>query len=245
MRYLILFILSVFLLHAHADAQKIYLVAAGISDYPDTENDLNLPAKDAATIKWLYEQNSIVESVLLTNSQATRSNILTEIRSLFSKATPQDMVVIYFTGHGIPGYFCAYDEFLSYSELQKEMAQSQSLNKMIFADACFSGKLRETASQGNSNSSAAASLNVLLFLSSRENETSLELPTMKNGLFTAALQRGLRGGADVNRDRIITAKELFDFVSRSVKKMSKDRQHPVMWGKFDDNMPVMIWPKKK
>jgi uncharacterized caspase-like protein len=61
------------------------------------------------------------------------------------------------------------------------------------------------------------------------------------GFFTYALQHGLRGGADKNRDRIITAKELFDYVSEKVKKNSGNRQHPVMWGKFSDDMPVMKW----
>ena len=81
----------------------------------------------------------------------------------------------------------------------------------------------------------------MLFLSSRENEVSIESPSMKNGFFTTCLQRGLRGGADINRDRIITAKELFEFVSLGVKKLSRDKQHPVMRCKFSDSMPVMIW----
>ena len=55
------------------------------------------------------------------------------------------------------------------------------------------------------------------------------------------LQKGLRGNADANRDRTITAKELFDFVSEGVIKISNGKQHPVMWGKFPDNMPVMVW----
>lgn len=81
----------------------------------------------------------------------------------------------------------------------------------------------------------------MLFLSSRGNETSIERRDMKNGFFTSCLQKGLRGGADVNRDRVITAKELFSYVSRNVKLLSNDKQHPVMWGKFSDNMVVMKW----
>jgi hypothetical protein len=64
---------------------------------------------------------------------------------------------------------------------------------------------------------------------------------MRNGFFTAYLQRGLTGGADANKDRVITARELFVFVSQGVKRISEDRQHPVMWGKFSDNMPVITW----
>jgi uncharacterized caspase-like protein len=64
---------------------------------------------------------------------------------------------------------------------------------------------------------------------------------MANGVFTASLLRGLRGGADTNRDRMITAKELFDFVHSGVVEKSKGKQHPVMWGQFDDHWVLMDW----
>ena len=64
---------------------------------------------------------------------------------------------------------------------------------------------------------------------------------MQNGFFTTFLLRGLRGGADVDRNRKITAKELFKFVSEGVKEKSKDKQHPVMWGKFSDDYTIMDW----
>ena len=109
---------------------------------------------------------------------------------------------------------------------------------MIFADACFSGGIRSNAS---SNHQAHQDSDVLLFLSSRGGETSLESPFMVNGFFTTYLLRGLRGGADSDRNRKITAKELFQFVSQGVKERSKDQQHPVMWGRFDDNEVLMDW----
>ena len=64
---------------------------------------------------------------------------------------------------------------------------------------------------------------------------------MQNSLFTAFLERGLRGGADTDRDRTITARELFTFVSEGVRQRSGERQHPVMWGRFPDDMPLMVW----
>ena len=86
---------------------------------------------------------------------------------------------------------------------------------------------------------------MVFFLSSRTDEKSQERRGWRNSLFTAYLERGLRGGADTDRDRTITARELFDFVSQGVAKDSKQRQHPVMWGKFDDEMPMMVWKENK
>lgn len=81
----------------------------------------------------------------------------------------------------------------------------------------------------------------MLFLSSRNEETSMERPDMQNGFFTTYLQKGLRGSADMNRDRIITSRELFKYVSKNVIDISNGKQHPVMWGKFSNNMVVMKW----
>lgn len=218
---------------------KIYLVAVGVSDYPGNNRDLRLPANDAATVRYVYSKNSNAESVLLTNSDATKSAVLSKLRSTFAKATDNDIIVFFFSGHGTKGAFCAYDAQIPYSEVRQAMASSKAKNKMIFADACFSGKMR----QGRKNTAEQSfnNYNIMLFLSSRGNETSIERRDMKNGFFTSCLQKGLRGGADVNRDRVITAKELFSYVSRNVKLLSNDKQHPVMWGKFSDNMVVMKW----
>lgn len=218
-------------------AQNIYLVSVGVSDYPGTVNDLNLPADDARSICRLYKTNSRAEVVLLTDRRATRNEVITKSRNLLAKAKPQDIVVFYFSGHGMPGGFCAYDGTLSYQDIRKLFSACKAKNKMIFADACFAGDMRENKPGTGPDPGS----NVMLFLSSRDNETSIESPSMRNGFFTAALVGGLKGGADANRDRKITARELFLAASRKVKELSGDRQHPVMWGNFDDNMPVMVW----
>lgn len=224
---------------------RVYLVSVGVADYPGTENDLTLPAKDAHTIDSIYAKNSNVTSRVLLNTQATRENILSTMRTTYAQAGEDDIVVLFFSGHGYKGGFVAYDGMISYTLVRQAMASSPCKNKMIFADACFSGKIRTDRRDSHSSAQAARKAKVMLFLSSRSNETSIENRRMDNGFFTTYLQRGLRGGADANRDRVITARELYEYVHNGVVKLSKGKQHPVMWGKFDDNMPVMKWPKKK
>ena len=220
---------------------KVYLVSVGIADYPGTTMDLTLPAKDAQTITWLYSKNSSMQYCQLLNEEATKAKIIAAMNKVFAMAGVNDIVVFFYSGHGYPGGFCAYDGNLDYKEVRNAMAKSKCKNKMIFADACYSGKIRTNDSASQSEVAAAKKANVMLFLSSRSDETSIERRDMKNGFFTTYLQKGLRGGADVNRNRIITAKELFDYVHRNVVKLSGGKQHPVMWGKFSDNMPVMSW----
>lgn len=223
---------------------RTYLVAVGIADYssfPSKLNNLSLTVKDAGTIAWLYSQNSSVDYTLLVNEKATKKRIISAMNKLFSKAKKDDVVVFFFSGHGYPGGFCASDGNLGYGEVRRAMAKSKCRNKMMFVDACRSGGMRVSDADGEVAFNAAKGANVMLFLSSRNNENSIERRDMQNGYFTTYLQKGLRGNADADRNRTITARELFDFVHKGVSQISGGQQHPVMWGKFSDNMTVMKW----
>lgn len=220
---------------------KVYLVSVGISDYPGSSMDLTLPADDAKTITALYSKNTDMKYCQLLDEDATISKVKTAMNKVFSYAKENDIVVFFFSGHGYEGGFCLYDEHISYEEIRKAMAKSKCKNKMIFADACFSGQIRTDRVASQSAINASKKANVMLFLSSRSDEVSLENSNMDNGFFTTYLHKGLRGSADYNEDKVITAKELFRYVHSNVIELSDDRQHPVMWGNFSDNMPVMKW----
>ena len=221
------------------NARDVYIFSVGVSDYPGTINDLTFPSKDAKAMIRLYRQQGSGHTYLLTDANANRATILEKARQLFKNAKADDIVVFFFSGHGYPGGFCAYDGNLTYQDVKSLFAKCKSQNKMIFADACFAGDFRGKKASKTRNK---LSQSVMLFLSSRDDEVSYDgTRDMNNGVFTACLLSGLKGGADLNRDRVITAYELFKAVSQGVSKMTKDKQHPVMWGKFNHDMPVMTW----
>jgi uncharacterized caspase-like protein len=232
-KYVLTILLSVVCTHLTA---KTYILCVGIQNYPGTENDLFLCAKDARTMQWLFGKNGDAESLLLTNKQATSKNILASFSSLAAKCGPSDALAIFYCGHGTPGALYTYDCELDYRLLWNIFKKSQACHKFAFINACFSGTMRKEYNSDNLNNQ-----DVMFFMSSRSNESSLEITTMKNGLFTAYLQQGLRGAADTDLNRTITARELFNYVSRMVAEKSDNQQHPVMWGKFNDDMPVMVW----
>lgn len=221
-----------------------YLVSVGVADYsayPSKVNNLRLTVKDAQTMVNLYSQNRSVDYTLLVNEKATKSRILRAIKKLFNMASENDIAIFFFSGHGYPGGFCACDGKVTYKEVREAMAGSKCKNKMMFIDACRSGGIREDEGHVQTAVASARKANVMLFLSSRNNENSIEQRSMENGYFTTYLKYGLAGEADVNRDRVITAKEIFTYVSNGVVNLSRGKQHPVMWGNFSDNMPVMKW----
>ena len=215
---------------------RTYIVCVGIADYPGAKNDLRVSANDAMTIQNIFDKNGHAITTSIINSRATIQNICNEMKAMFANATTNDNIILYFSGHGIYGGLCCYDGNISYQTLFGIMKQSVARNKMIMVDACYAGKMRST----NKRSDKYSNDNVMLFLSSRSSETSQETQ-FTNSLFTIYLERGLRGGADINRDKVITAHELYNFVHKGVSGVSKGKQHPVMWGKFNKNMAVIKW----
>ena len=194
---------------------KTYLVSVGIADYPGTEHDLRISDNDAKTIAKVFSVAKQAAVSILINEQATQSALLSTMHTSFMNANSEDIVILYFSGHGTPGALVCHDGLLTYQHIFKMLKGCKASRKVIIADACYAGKMRTN----NQQTSSYNSQNVMLFLSSRTNEVSRE-SRYKNSLFTIFLERGLRGGADTNRDRYITARELYDFVHKGVIEAS-------------------------
>lgn len=223
---------------------ETYVVCVGIGNYADPKiPNLEKTEKDAISVTKFYKKGT-PNVITITGRYATKAQILNSLRSQFGRAKADDKIVFYFSGHGYPGGFCPYDmhslkEGLAYSEIIKVMGQSKAKDKMIFADACNSGAIRQDKPSQKPNPG-----NILMFLSSRGNENSIESSLLSNGFFTHYLLNGLGGRADANGDLSITAKELYEYVSQGVVKLSNNTQHPVMWGKFSDNMVIVKYWKR-
>ena len=215
---------------------KTYLVSVGIADYPGAKADLRVSAKDAKIIADIYSAAKNASVVILTNSRATRSSVVNTMRTTFANSKSDDTIILFFSGHGSPGSFVCYDGYLNYQSVFKVLKECSAKNKIVIADACYSGKMRA----GKKKSQKYNPNNIVLFLSSRTNEVSKETQ-FSNSLFTLFLERGLRGGADSNHDKTITAFEIYDFVHDGVSNSYDGKQHPVMWGKFDPNTPFIKW----
>ena len=232
------------------EARTIYVLSVGIAHYEHIR-DLKKTEMDATSVAELYKTHTSHVTLLL-GAQATHDKILAQLRQVCSQATEGDVLVFFFSGHGGKGGLCAYDTrneqtMVTYSEVQQVIQTCRADNKQLYIDACFAGGLRSqsAASTSSAETSFTDTQGVMLFLSSRTGETSQENPWASNGFFTQYLLKGMKGAADADANRIVTAKELFTYVSTSVAERTNDKQHPVMWGKFNDNMRVMNWNAKK
>jgi len=191
---------------------------------------------------------------LLVDEQATRANILRTLGSISSKIGPHDLLLFYFSGHGIPGAFLPYDydgqpgHTVLHSEVNTLLQQCQARYKLCIADACHSGSLFNAKGGADPESLwdtfyeklASAHPGTALMLSSKGSETSLESEGLRQGVFSHYLIRGLKGEADDNGDRLISLRELFAFVHYRVRQYTQRRQSPVIRGNFDPDMVVGV-----
>ncbi|HZY78090.1 MAG TPA: caspase family protein [Cyclobacteriaceae bacterium] len=135
---------------------KNYLFVVGINDYvywPKLNNAVRDAGDITNTLLQAYNFD-FTDLTILKNEQATRNNVYNSMRALIEKVTPQDNLLIYFSGHGYfdpilnEGYWIPVEahtnsvgEYLSNSDLLKVIGNINSQHTFLIADACFSGSL--------------------------------------------------------------------------------------------------------
>jgi hypothetical protein len=188
---------------------------------------------------------------ILVDEDATRSNILTTMRQVLLKADENDVVVFYFSGHGLEGAFLPQDydgmnNKLYHNEVKTILEQSKAKHKICIADACHSGSLLamkqplENVLNTYYRAFNDSSGGMALLMSSKGEEYSLEDQGLRSGIFSHYLIRGLKGEADIDGNKIVTMREVYDFVFKNVRTYTSNVQTPTVSGKFDWAMPVAV-----
>ncbi|MEM6725979.1 MAG: caspase family protein [Bacteroidota bacterium] len=238
---------------------KIWAVIVGIADYAKMPK-LRYTDDDAYQV---YAHLKSPEGgalpdeqiTVLIDERATKEKIETALRETFGKADPNDVIFLYFSGHGVKGAFLPVDYkgrnrvTVSHEEIKNIMEESPAKFKICIADACHSGSMAASRSLAGGASEAVELFytsfktvkpGTALLLSSKSDEISLESNGLFQGVFSHYLIRGLKGEADNNADRVVTVDELFQFVSTGVSDFTINYQSPVIMGEFDKNMPVGV-----
>ena len=66
------------------------------------------------------------------NDKAKVATVKKALQNMAALAKEDDIVVMFFSGHGVKGGFVCYDGFLYYSDIYSAMGACKSRNKMIF-----------------------------------------------------------------------------------------------------------------
>ena len=83
---------------------------------------------------------------MLIDEQATKKNIKETMIDIFGNAGPNDLVMMYYSGHGLRGCFLpidfnGFDNKLFHDEVDQILEKSPAKYKLVIADACHSGGL--------------------------------------------------------------------------------------------------------
>lgn len=230
---------------------KKYAVVVGCADYQFGSIDLRYSDDDAYRF-YAYlkscEGGGLPDDQIsvLVDEAATKSNIIKTMDNVFSKASADDMLIFFFTGHGAEGAFCPYDitdeysSFLLHSEIKAIFKKYPAKYKICLADACFSGGIYTGTPSAPEPAAGSAETSVIIMMSSAPDETSQEDPKMRQGAFAYYLIKGLKGSADRNKDSIITLEELFPYVKANVMNFTSNKQTPVIEGNASRYMPMSV-----
>lgn len=234
---------------------KVWAIVVGVSSYTHMPA-LRYPDDDAYRIYAFLkspEGGAVPDDQIriLIDEDATKDRIISSMKEVFWKAGPNDLVLMYFSGHGLKGAFLPIDfdgrqNKLAHSELTEIINQSKAKHKLFLADACHSGSFlaarndRESLLSMYYSTLAQAQGGTALIMSSKTDETSLESSGLRQGVFTHFLIRGLKGEADANRNKIITVQELYNYVYQRVRKYTRQQQSPIIKGDYDKTMTVAV-----
>jgi uncharacterized caspase-like protein len=237
---------------------KVWAVIVGISAY-DHMPTLRYTDDDAYRMYAFLkspEGGALADDQIkiLIDEDATHDKILDAIADIFGKAGENDLAMIYFSGHGLPGAFLPidFDGFnrkIQHEEINEILESSPAKYKLCIADACHSGSLLAMAEKSGTvrnvladyyKTLAQAEPGTALIMSSKSEETSLESSGLRQGVFTHFLIRGLKGEADKDGNKIVTVQELFDYVDENVRAYTMNRQSPMIKGAYDKKMTVSV-----
>src|SRR5499426_837539 len=251
---------------------KLWAVVIGVSRYKnlDPKSQLEFAHRDAeAFANFLRSPNGggfpSSHLTLLTNQAATLSAVRSALGTTLPRsAEPNDIVFIFFAGHGVvegerDGYLLAHDSdpqnlyatALQLSELNRIITERLKARTVILiADACHSGQLGWT-SRGMADDIminryleeiGKSGKGVFRLLASRQDQRSYEGKNWGggHGVFTWFLLQGLAGKADRDQDGFVRVGELLDYLSETVPKATQSLQHPRAAGDIDARLPLAV-----
>ncbi|MBS7654432.1 caspase family protein, partial [Candidatus Bathyarchaeota archaeon] len=206
-----------------------WAVVIGISDYSDTQNDIQYADDDA--LDMLNALTSVYgfkrENIRLlisdyTGNNATRGNIINAIDWLSKNADDDDEVVFFYSGHGARGkandgdgelvdeaivpYECTTASLIWDGELAQMFSKFETSRIIFIFDSCYAGGMTDLKANGR-----------IVVMACSESGLSYEGATWGNGQFTYYfVDQGIISGKADTYDNIpeqpdVTVEEAFDY----------------------------------
>jgi hypothetical protein len=235
----------------------------GISDYRGDSIDLRYAARDAECFatalrvagKRLFGPENTQVQLLCTSAsepsaRPTRVNLLSAIERVARSASPDDVVVLYFAGHGVTHggqdgdfYFLTGEAHtgnladpglraisaLSSNELTGHVNRIPALKQVMVFDTCAAGRfIEKLAEKRNVSSTQIRALDRLkdrtgmyVLAGCAADRVSYEASRYGQGLLTYSLLLGIRGAA-LREQQFVDVSTLFNFATDKVPDLAHD-----------------------
>ena len=243
-----------------------WAVVVGISDYRSGAiPDLGYASSDAEAVHEFltssaagpFEDDHVL---FLQNEEATGAAIREALFVFLQQADRDDLVLIYYAGHGAPDpgrpdnlYLLPYDAdldslattgFPMWDVKTALRRQIDSERVIVIADACHSAGTQEGLFDTNPIAEGFSELfnpsRRLIMTAAATNELSYEDERWGgHGVFTHFLLEGLGGRGDENANGVVTFTEAFNYVSRQVVEATGGQQNPQASGFGDVPLAVV------
>jgi uncharacterized caspase-like protein len=234
--------------------RKIGLVI-GTNNYNDPGKNLEFAENDAREMMDVLSLCGFDPVIALIDK--TYDAVRKKIEKEFKRADYDDLILIYFAGHGeLDEYNCLYLELkdsdpetllstsLSFDFIDNCIRNSKCKTVIVIIDSCYSGAaVGQRGSPEKSLEKAFGEGKIILYASSVF-ETVNEDQELQHGVFTYYLLEGLGGVADLEpKDRKITIDELYNYAFEKnlpLTDTEKDIQ-PFLEALLDNRLSINVY----
>lgn len=223
-----------------------YALIIGNNEYTDSGlSQLTAPGKDAKDFaSILKDQNVCAFDDVKVLSNELSSTVIEKIDEFFDQKKPDDMLVLYFSGHGVRdesgSLYLAFKNTtrsrlrstaVKSDYIRDAMDQSRSKRQVLILDCCNSGAFAQgtKAEIGGPMGLMQAFQGYGRFVLTASDATQFAwegdkvIGSTDNSLFTHFLLKGLEGEADSDSDGKITIDELYDYAYEQVSKVTPNQ----------------------
>ena len=167
-----------------------------------------------------------------------KASIMARLTEFLGKQGSEDMVIVYFSGHGFLDdngkmYLAPLDcdpqnpapTGIPIEWFRDQIALSKAKYKLLILDACHAGSERGGSVRGIDSEELASKFQrlerVVTIASCQSNEKSLIWDAKRQSLFSYWLNQGLRGHADDRLTGVVDFHNLYEYVDRNVKRTAE------------------------
>lgn len=228
-------------------AEKRYAILIASSSYPKEPGlkDLRCPENDVDALDAVLRSpdfGGFSKTFVFKNRPS--HEVLERIETVLGEAGRDDLVLIYFSGHGKlnpAGQLCLAtantklralgSTSIPAGAIKSYFDHSASRKKILLLDCCYSGAVGKDFIRGGVDEQlqlVSRGQGTFIMTASTGIEVAVEKEGDKNGLFTKHLVQGIRSGeADKNEDGFVDMQELYEYVHEKVQ--GEGAQEPMKW----------------